>query len=509
MPNVIMPKMGDAMEEGTLLKWLKAEGDDVAEGDPIAEIETDKVTLEIMAENAGTLSERIASEGDSVPVGEPIAVILGAGETAEARQTPATGTAQVAAATPQVAEEVPRAMIDGGKDGAPDGSGSGAATTGTMPRQADQPATRDTEDEATDEGSILPSPATAASNGAAPDVTAPDGARSAPVRDAGERLRASPVVKRLAAEHEIDLQQVTGTGPGGRIVKDDVMPFVTGAKPKPAARPAPAPAQAAAPTPVAASPTPATQGPAETDGARPAAQPAAAAGRPAAVPHDLSRIRRTTGRRMAESKREIPHFYVSATVDMSAAVAFREQVNAGAPDDASKVSFNDLIVKAAALALREFPAINASFEGDALYDHPNIDVNIAIALDGGLIAPFIPDADQKSLGAIARMSKDLINRAKNGGLKPEEYQGGTFTTSNLGMLDVDQFIAVINPPQAAILAIGSITKVPVVRGDEIVVGHQMTLAVSADHRAVDGAIVARFLQVVRRSLERPMLLALG
>lgn len=505
MPNVIMPKMGDAMEEGTLLKWLKAEGDDVAEGDPIAEIETDKVTLEIMAENAGTLSERIASEGDSIPVGEPIAVILGPGETAQARQAPVEAAAQVAAATPRVAGEVPRAMTDGGSDGAAGGSGSGATTTGTMPRQADQPATRDTDDEATDEGSVLPSPVTTASNGAAPDNAA-----AVPVRDAGERLRASPVVKRLAAEHDIDLRHVTGTGPGGRIVKDDVMPFVTGAKPKPAARAAAAaPAAPAASPAMAPSPTPATSGADDAQPAAPAAAPVTAPGRPAAVPHDLSRIRRTTGRRMAEAKREIPHFYVSATVDMGAAVTFREQVNAGAPDDASKVSFNDLIVKAAALALREVPALNASFEGDALYDHPNIDINIAIALDGGLIAPFIPDADQKSLGAIARLSKDLINRAKTGGIKPEEYQGGTFTTSNLGMLDVDQFIAVINPPQAAILAIGSITKVPVVRGDEIVVGHQMTLAVSADHRAVDGAIVARFLQVVRRSLEQPMLLALG
>ncbi|CAA9567644.1 MAG: Dihydrolipoamide acetyltransferase component of pyruvate dehydrogenase complex [uncultured Thermomicrobiales bacterium] len=503
MPNVIMPKMGDAMEEGTLLKWLKAEGEEVAEGDPIAEIETDKVTLEIMAENTGTLSERIASEGDSIPVGDPIAVILGPGEAAAPRQAQPDVAAETDAQADGAAGLAAEASPETGAAG--DATGSDVAATATVAASADQPATRDTRDEASDEGSILPSPASSASVGAG--GAAQNG--GAPARDAGERLRASPVVKRLAAEHEIDLQQVTGTGPGGRIVKDDVMPFVTGAKPKPTARAATAPTPEAAAASPAPAPTPTTGGADRDRPAAPAAAPAAAPGRPAAVPHDLSRIRRTTGRRMAEAKREIPHFYVSATVDMSAAVAFRAQVNAGAPDDASKVSFNDMVVKAAALALREFPALNASFEGDALYDHPNIDINIAIALDGGLIAPFIPDADQKSLGAIARMSKDLINRAKTGGIKPEEYQGGTFTTSNLGMLDVDQFIAVINPPQAAILAIGSITKVPVVRGDEIVVGHQMTLSVSADHRAVDGAIVARFLQVVRRSLEQPMLLALG
>jgi pyruvate dehydrogenase E2 component (dihydrolipoamide acetyltransferase) len=310
-------------------------------------------------------------------------------------------------------------------------------------------------------------------------------------------------VKRLAAEHDIDLSQVAGTGPGGRIVKDDIMPFVSGAVPRPVA-----PALAA----TAVAPEPVTVGTAEPEApAAPASQsrPAAPAGRPTGVPRELTRIRRTTGRRMAESKQTVPHFYVTAEIDMGAAVAFRSQVNGQVVDEAAKVSVNDLVVKAAALALRAYPALNASFEGDQLYDHPNVDVNIAVALDGGLIAPFVPDADQKSLGAIARMAKDLIGRAKNGGLKPEEYQGGTFTISNLGMLDVDEFIAVINPPQAAILAVGSIKEVPVVEGGELKVGRRMKLTVSADHRAVDGAEVARFLQVVRRYLENPMLLALS
>ncbi|HEV2108428.1 MAG TPA: dihydrolipoamide acetyltransferase family protein [Thermomicrobiales bacterium] len=449
MPTVIMPKMGDGMEEGTLLRWLKDEGEEIAEGDPIAEIETDKVTIEIMAEDSGTLSQRIAGEGDSVPVGEPIAMILAEGETAEAVSRPQPAAVQ---ATEAESPPVPAATasID-------------SATPEAAPPRQEAPA-RAAESTPT--------------NGQTPVERAP-----------GERLRASPLVKRLAVEHEIDLQHIPGSGPGGRIVKDDIMPYISGEKAKPAAGTAP---------PTAPAPEEA-----------PAAQPAVAPGRPRGTVHELSRIRRTTGRRMAESKRDIPHFYVTAEIDMGAAVAFREQVNSQTEDDASKISFNDLIVKAAALALREFPALNASFEGDQLYDHANIDINIAIALDGGLIAPFIPDADQKSLGTIARMGKDLISRAKNGGLKPEEYQGGTFTTSNLGMLSVDQFIAVINPPQAAILAIGSIKNLPVINDGKIVPGHRMNLAVSADHRAVDGAEVARFLQAVRRYLERPMLLALG
>jgi pyruvate dehydrogenase E2 component (dihydrolipoamide acetyltransferase) len=212
---------------------------------------------------------------------------------------------------------------------------------------------------------------------------------------------------------------------------------------------------------------------------------------------------------MAESKQAAPHFYVTSEVDMAPAAAFREQVNAQVADETAKVSFNDLIVKACALGLREFPNLNASLEGEQLVDHANIDINIAVAIEGGLIAPFVPDADQKSLGAIARLAKDLIGRARNGGLTPEEYQGGTFTVSNLGMFDVEEFIAVINPPQAAILAIGSIKETPVVVDGEVAVGRRMNVTLSADHRVSDGAEAARFLQAVKRYLENPMLLALS
>jgi len=447
MPTVIMPKMGDAMEEGTLLRWLKQVGDEIAVGDPLAEIETDKVSLEIEAAEAGTLTKTYVEEGATVPIGAPIAAI--GEESADVAQ---------AAATPDAAAVEPE------------------------PAAALEPA------------APVPAPA-AATNGRATEVATsapaaePVGANA--VSASGERLRASPLVKRLAAEHGIDLAGVSGTGPGGRIVRDDIAALLTGAP-----RPALAPAPAAAPAPA------------------PAAAPAAGvavpgpSGRPQGIARDFSKIRRTTGRRMAESKAAAPHFYVTVEVDMVKAAELREQINAQAPDDA-KVSFNDLIVKAAALGLREFPNLNTSYENDQLVEHPNIDINVAVAIEDGLIAPFVPDADQQSLLAIARMTKDKIGRARKGGLTPDEYQGGTFTISNLGMFDVEEFIAIINPPQAAILAVGSIKDVPVVQDGEIVPGKRMNITLSADHRISDGAEVARYLQTVKRYLENPLTIAFG
>ncbi|MDF2760664.1 MAG: catalytic domain of component of various dehydrogenase complexe, partial [Thermomicrobiales bacterium] len=411
MPNVIMPKMGDAMEEGTLLRWLKQVGDEIAVGDPLAEIETDKVSLEIEATEAGVLSKTLVEEGATVPIGTPIAAIGEEGTDAAASAQPAEAAEEAEEAPPT--ESAPAAEVEPVAAAASGANGRAAA---------DVPAP----------GQATPVAATAAS---------------------GERLRASPLVKRLAAEHGIDLSSVTGTGPGGRIVRDDIAALLTGAP-----RVSPAPDQAVAPAPAQA---PAAAPPVLTPGP---------SGRPAGVPRELSKIRRTTGRRMAESKAAAPHFYVTSEVDMAPAAALREQINAQAPDDAAKVSFNDLIIKAAALALREYPNLNASLENDQLVEHPNIDINVAVAIEDGLIAPFVPDADQKGLITIARMTKDLVGRARNGGLTPDVYQGGTFTVSNLGMFDVGEFIAIINPPQAAILAIGSIMDVPVVEDGVIVPG---------------------------------------
>ena len=447
MPTVIMPKMGDGMEEGTLLRWLKAVGEEVDAGEPIAEIETDKVSLEIEAAEGGVLTKTMVGEGETVPIGTPIATI---GEE-DVATAPADAPVPPAAPEPVAAAPAP------------------APTPSAEPEPA-------------------PISAAASANGAVQEETA------APARAEGERLRASPLVKRLAAEHGIDLSGIPGTGPGGRIVKDDLAPYLTGAKEPPVANAAPAAQPAAAPASANA----------------PAPQTAPAAnGRPAGVVREMSRIRKTTGKRMVEAKQAIPHFYVTSEVDMGAAIAFREQVNSQISDDASKITFNDLIVKASALALREFPNLNATFENDTLYDHANIDVNIAVAIEGGLIAPFIADADQKSLGSIARSAKDLVGRARKGGLQPQEFQGGTFTISNLGMYDVEQFVAIINPPQAAILAIGSIAEMPAVKNGEVVIGHRMKIALSCDHRISDGAEVARFLISVKNFLQNPMLLAIS
>lgn len=446
MATVIMPKMGDAMEEGTLLKWLKNVGEEVSEGDALAEIETDKVTLELEAQESGFLTNTLVEEGAVVPIGAAVATIGAEDEVGK------------------------------GGDAAP------AAPAEAAPEAAPAEA---------------PEPVAAASASAAPATSA----EAAPVaqvanRAPGERLRASPLVKRLAEEHGIDLNQVPGTGPGGRIVKNDLNPFLTGAQPAPKAQPAAASngATASAPAPAAA----------------PAAAPAPSSGAtPKGTKIELARIRRTTGKRMAESKATIPHYYVTVNVDMTDALAFRKQINDTIGESGPRVSVNDLIVKAAALALRENPNVNTAFVDGELYQQDSIDINIAISLDGGLIAPFVPAADQKSLGTIARMTKDLGARARNGGLTPEEYQGGTFTISNLGMFDVDEFIAVINPPQAAILAVGSVQQVPVVRDGEIAVGNVMKLTLSADHRALDGAEVATFLGAVKKYLQNPLLLSIA
>ena len=450
MGTVIMPKMGDAMEEGTLLKWLKAAGDEVAEGDPIAEIETDKVTLEIEAQESGFITNLLIEEGVAAPIGTAIATI-----------------------------------------GAQDEVGQGAPQAESVPAEDAPPAEAPiTESEPSVSTPVAAAPSREPEPGPAAggNTTSQGEQGSAQVVDRapGERLRASPLVKRLAAEHNIDLNQVPGTGPGGRIINKDIQPYVSGEK------------QAAAPAAPAESPAPA-----------PVAAPAPAATPSKGTLVDLARIRRVTGKRMTESKLGIPHYYVTSSVDMTAALEFRAQINATLEASGTKVSVNDLIVKAAALALRDHPAVNTSWENDNLYQHDAIDINIAIAIDGGLIAPFVPGADGKSLGAIARMTKDLGKRAREGGLTPEEYQGGTFTISNLGMFDVDEFIAVINPPQAAILAVGSVHETPVVKNGKVKVGNVMKVTLSADHRALDGATVATFLQSLKGYLENPVLLAVS
>ena len=446
MAEVIMPKMGDAMEEGTLIKWLKAVGDEVAEGDALAEIETDKITLEMEAQEDGFLTNVFVDEGAVVPIGEVVATI-GAEDEVGKGEKPAAKSAEEA-----------EAVAEGSVDDETAAELQAAGDKGDGDKGEGEPAKSE----------------------AAPAAE--------PV-ERNDKYRASPLVKRLAEEGGIDLALVSGSGPDGRIVKKDIQPYLDGSKVMPTAE---GRQQAGADT-----------------GAAPAGRPAAPSYAITGTKVDMPKIKKVTGDRMSESKAFIPHYYVSASIDMTAALEFRKNTNAQLEESGIKVSVNDLIIKAAAMALVEHPNVNRSFVGGDLYQQDSIDINIAIAMDGGLIAPFIPAANEKSLGTISKMAKDLGKRAREGGLKLEEYQGGTFTISNLGMFDVNEFIAVINPPQVAILAIGSVAQVPVVKDGEITIGNKMSITLSADHRALDGAEVASFLQSVRKYLENPVLLAVG
>jgi pyruvate dehydrogenase E2 component (dihydrolipoamide acetyltransferase) len=404
--EVVMPQMGADMTEGTVVRWLKKEGDPVERGEIIAEIETDKANVEIEAFESGVFRKLLAQEGDTIAVGEPIAVIASPDEDISQYETAPAGAKQ--AAPPKSAPKAAPAA----------------------PAEAD----------------VAAPPAGAAR---------PDG-----------RVRASPVARRLAQEMGIDLAQVRGSGPDGRIVRHDVE----------AAR-----VRAGAPAP------------------RPAAAAPAAAG---TTVIEMSRIRQTIARRMSQSKREAPHYYVTAEIDMTEAERERHQIN-DALHRGLHVSINDLIVKASAMALAQHPIFNTWFVDGQVQQHTAINVCVAIALDDGLIAPAILDCGAKSLREISQASKSLIERAKSGALKPEEYSGGTFTISNLGPYDVETLIAIIQPPQAAILGVGSVREMPVVRGGQVVVAKMMKAALSADHRVTDGAQGAQFLHEIRRLLENP------
>lgn len=415
---IAMPKLGFDMREGTLVRWVKQEGDTVSKGDVLAEIETDKATVEVEAFTSGVLRKTLVPAGTVLPIGEPIGVI---------------GTAD---------EAIDLAVL-GVKE-------SGVRESGSPESGVRSPKSEVEKREARGNGAA-PAPAVAT-----PDSGLPT----------SDRVIASPVARRIADERGIDLRQVRGTGPGGRITRKDVENFV--------------PAPVAAPTLDSGLRTP------DSSGAQP-----------------LTRLRQIIARRMVEAKQQVPHFYVTIDVDMAAAMAVREQAN-GWLDDAHKLSVNDLIVKAAATALREFPALNASFAGDRVVVHAQVNVGVAVAVPGGLTTVVVRDADRKTVSEIAAETKALVARAREGKVRPEDIEGSTFTVSNLGMFDVDSFVAIINPPEAAILALGSVQQVPVVRDGQLAVGTRMKATLSADHRATDGAEAARFLQVLKRALENPL-----
>jgi pyruvate dehydrogenase E2 component (dihydrolipoamide acetyltransferase) len=429
MAEVTMPRLSDTMEEGTIASWLKKPGDQVSRGEVIAQIETDKATMDLTAFEAGTLQEILAPEGTTVQIGKPVARIGAGGGAAPARSAPQQEAAVPADAKP----EEPAA-----KPAAAQGEGAQARS-----------------DAVTAPGDSAPA-AEAASAAAAPGAEAaePDSRRAEPQRspESNGKVRASPVARHIAAEHGIDLTRTAlalGTKPPGE--PQQPQPAVT------------------------------------TDGDEKV---------------QLSQMRRTIARRMAESTRTVPHFFLTVTVDATELVKLRKQI----VDQGVKVSFNDLAVKGAALALRKMPEVNVSFAEDSLIKHGQVHIGIAVATERGLIVPVIRNPDQKSVSQIAQDARDLAERAQAGKLQPNDYTGGTFTVSNLGMFGIEQFNAVINPPEAAILAVGAIVKEPAEHEGEIALRDRMRLTLSVDHRALDGATGARYLQTLKELLEKPLLL---
>ena len=459
MPEVIMPKMGDAMEEGTLLKWLKSEGDDVSEGDPIAEIETDKVTLELEAEDSGTLAQLIASEGDEVPVGGAIAFIAGEGE-----DVPERGGESESGGEAEAEEE------EGG-DG-----GGGAQATATETEEVEE------------------------SEGGGAQAEAPSGNGAG----GNGQFRASPIVRRLARENDLDLSKIDGSGPAGRIVERDVKAAMERGDAK-ADGGGGADGQADGQADVAAPEQP-SEGQAQMQGFQPARlpEPTEAEGTQLVEP---TRMMKVIGERMTEAKQHVPHFYATVEVDMNNAMALRKQLNAQLEEEGIKLSVNDFVMKACATALRNHPNLNAIYTTRGVELHQKVDMAMAVALDQGLITPVIRDAGSKGLAQISRESKDLATRAREGGLKPEEYQGGTFTVSNMGMFGIESFTAIINPPQAAIIAVSSIVKRPTFdENGEVVPASMMKLTLSADHRIANGRDGAMYMAEVQKVLENPVLL---
>jgi pyruvate dehydrogenase E2 component (dihydrolipoamide acetyltransferase) len=432
--NILMPALSPTMTEGNLARWLKKEGDKVRAGDVIAEIETDKATMEVEAVDEGVLGRILVADGtEGVKVNAVIAVLVEPGEAV------------------------------------PDGAGEAKP-------QAKAEA---------------PKPAAAAPEAAKPNAAKPEAPKAEAPQPtpaaSGERVFASPLARRMASQAGLALDGIAGSGPNGRIVKADIEAAL--AKPQPAAAAAAAPqaAPAAAPKPA----------------------PAAIAAPHKAVPN--SGMRKVIARRLAESKSTIPHFYVTMDFEIDALLKLRADLNGRLPKEgagAYKLSVNDLVIKAVAATLRRFPAVNATWTEDAILQYEDVDVSVAVSIPDGLITPIIRHADRKGLAAISSEMKDLGARAKSGKLKPEEFQGGGFSISNMGMYGVRDFSAIINPPQAGILAVSAGEQRPVVKDGQLAVATVMTCTLSVDHRVIDGALAAEFMQALKRVIEDPLSLLL-
>jgi pyruvate dehydrogenase E2 component (dihydrolipoamide acetyltransferase) len=440
MPTkVLMPALSPTMTEGKLAKWLKKEGDKVKSGDVLAEIETDKATMEVEAVDEGTLGRILVKDGtDGVAVNTPIALLLNEGEKA--------GDLDAAAA--EAKKAAPQAAAPQQQPPAPVQPQPAPAAAAPQPQAQSQPQ-------------------------AAPRPAAP-----APQRSSGERIFASPLARRIARDAGIDLVTLTGSGPHGRIVRADVEAAAAGGGARGAG----------------------AVGGGVTAGLGKAFPPAQAE----VVPHTT--MRKVIAKRLSESKQTVPHFYVDVDCEIDELLKVRAEINEMLPN--AKISVNDFVVRASALALMKVPEVNSSWGEDGMRRHKAADISIAVAIEGGLITPIVRSADKKGVAAISAEVKDLAGRAKSNKLKPEEFQGGTFSISNMGMFGVRSFSAIINPPQAAILAVSTGEKRPVVKNDQLAIATVMTLTLSADHRVVDGAVGAQFMKVLKELIEHPLRLVI-
>jgi len=470
MADVAMPRLSDSMEEGTILKWLKSDGDEVTRGEELVEIETDKANMTYEADSNGVL-KIVAQEGDTLPVGDTIAQI-GADGGSDAGET--------AAQTDQESQA-------GGAEREP-GGGDEASGSGDEPSEAVEAGDEDA-DAPEDEAERADAPEDEAERVKQPEPVATEEKEPEPEDEGNGRVKASPIARRMAQDMGVELSSLQGSGPGGRIVKADVE---------------------------AAAQNGASDGDGEPSDAQPEDAPAeaqpseaqpAGTGRGETTVEDLTRLQQTIARRMAESKATAPDFVITCEVDMQEAVEFRKQLKAASGEDPAP-SFNDFVVKASALALTEFPRANGAYRDGKFELYSRVNVGIAVAGQDALIVPTIFDADTKSLGRISRDARALAERVRAGKVSPPELSSGTFNVSNLGMFGIKRFTAVINPPQAAILAVGEMTPRPVVRDGEIEVRPIMELTLSCDHRILYGADAAQFLGRIRERLENPLSLAL-
>lgn len=455
--KIVMEALSPTMEEGRLVKWLKSEGDQIAKGDILAEIETDKAVMELVARGEGVLRKRVLGEGDTAPVGNLVGVIAAADE--DIASLVAGAGAGAGAGASDTAQAAPPAEVvsEGGK-------GAGASSVPATPSEAQGEASAPPQQKVQRIGNAAP-PRTP------PPLPEPSTEQPRHAQENGEagRLRSSPLARRLASESGLDLQQLSGSGPGGRIVRRDIEAAL----------------EAGPPARAAISRIAAGDGPEYEDVA-------------------LSQMRKTIARRLGESIGPIPTFYLTIEVDMTRVAELRESMKALGSE--FKISYNDILLKAVATALGKHPEVNAHWLGDKIRYFNRVHIGMAVAIDEGLITPVIFDAGQKGLSEISSEARELAGKARSRKLTPEEYTGSTFSVSNLGMFGIDQFTAIINPPEVGIIAAGALEEKPVVVGGEVTVRKRMRLTMSCDHRVVDGATGARFLQTLRAMLENPLML---